>query len=858
MAEPQVNELPPDRRGPGKPDDPNGPADGDGGSGGSGDTVAEYVTLDNDTGDFVFTPDGDDELVTLGEPYEAPEQVEFYDNLAEVFGPRVCDEIATRLLDKIEQDKEARSKRTEQYEEGIRRTGLGKDAPGGADFEGASKVVHPMLTEAAIDYEARVIKELMPTAGPVKEKIVGVATKEKSERAKRKVEHMNWQITSQIKEARSTMETMLTQVPLAGAQYLHQRWDHNLKRPRWEFVPLDNCYFPYSATDWHSAFRRTIRWTIPTVEVMARMDSGLYREVELGIPALPAGKSKAADATDKVAGKDEPSLNTDGDRVIFETMEIMPITAEMAECLQACGGDEEEGDLRPFLVSIDEETREVLAIYRDWEERDEAHEPIEHTYEFPFIYWRDGNVGFPHIIGGLSAAATGALRALLDSAHIQNAATGVILKGSGTSGTTVQTKPGELATIDAGVEADDIRKRVMQFPGAGPSNVLLQLLGILVDSAKGTVRTSLDELATDQQPNTPVGTTMARQEEGMVVFSAIHGRVHNSFNRVLKGLHRLNRLYLPKRLCVDNDGQEILVYRADYEGPCNIEPTSNPTIYSEQQRAMQIQAVQQRATALPQIYKVREVEKWFLESFKIPDSDRFLNDIPQPHELNAVNENLSLLMGKPVVAFPEQDHAAHLSVLLDFMESFGLNPLFAQKFLPGAIQHAIEHIGYLYVGTTTDLIAHAAGREAQDLMSADNRVKKRFDQLLGVASKIVVPQVLQLTQRAMPILAKAQQVLAAMQPQMPMDPAAQASAAAAMAETKRKSDADQIKRQTDQERNAIAADANQVQRERTQVDASTKIATTSQDNQTAEDIAAMRVHTGQAPGFTDGASMRGS
>jgi chaperonin GroES len=857
MPETQQTELPPDRRGPG-----SGPP------GDTGDTVAEYLDPgddDQDNDDYTVTIDGEDLVVTIGEPYEPPrnqDQIEFYANLAAYLEDRLKQSLATDTLQKIEQDKEARKKGQEDYEEGIRRTGLGKDAPGGAEFEGASRAVHPGLTDACIDYEARVIKELMPPAGPVKQKIVGVATRAKTERAKRKVEHMNWQITTQIKEGFSVLETMFTQVPLAGAQYVDQTWDHRLGRPRWEYIPKDRCHYPFGAANWHSANRRTVERPMSAVDYKHKVKYGVYIDLDFGETATRPEQTPAEKASDRVQGKDEPALNIDGDRTIFETTELIEIDADLAQALQDLGGDEQEGDIRPFMISIDEQTREMCAMYRCWEEDDDTYEPIEHTFEFPFIYWRGGNVGLPHIIGTLSGAATGSLRALLDSAHIANAATGVMLKGSGTRGQTVRPNIGELTEIDRGLEVDDIRKLVMEFPGKGPSPVLFQLLGFLTDALKNTVRTSLDEVASDQSPNTPVGTTMARLEEGMTVFSAIHRRVHASFNRLLMGLHRLNRLYLPDRLAVDDNGREILVYRRDYEGPCNIEPTSDPTIYSDQQRFAQVTAVQQRAQVLPQVYKIREVEMWFLKWLKIPDPEQFLQDIPQPHELNAVNENLSLLMGKPVVAFPDQDHAAHLEVLMDFMQAVALNPgsppMIAQKFLPGAMQHAVEHIGYLYVGQTTDLIQQAAGRDVVDLMSSDDKVKQRFDQLLAVASKRVIPQYMQMIARAMPLLQKAQQLLSSMQPQAPMDPAAMAAQAAAMAETKRKTTADQASAQNDQQRNALLAEQNEIRREQIQVESATKIATTSADNQTAEDISTQRLNRGQAPGFTTGESMVGA
>ena len=836
------------------PDLPN-PSTGDGDS----ETVGEYVEVEPEDGEYQTVVDPDGGLtVSIGEEYEPPQsQTGFYENLAEVLeeagAGSVLDDIASRLMRKIEEDQDARKKRDEQYEEGIRRTGLGKDAPGGAEFEGASRAVHPMLVEACIDFDARIMKELFPPSGPVKENIIGTVTTEKAERAARKVEHMNWQINTQIKEAISTADTMFTQVPLAGRGYIHQRWDHRLMRPRWEFVPSDKAFYPYSATDWHSASRRTISWTISAVEFRHRMDSGVYCDIELGTVGSRPEPTKPQKATDKVEGKDDPGMNLDDDREVYETMEVMEVTEDMGKILD----HEEAGGLYPYLLTIDVNSRKVVAMYRDWEEDDKAREPIEHTFEFSFINWRDGNIGFPHIIGSLSGAATGALRALLDSAFISNVPSGGILKGSGVGGQTKRPGIGELTEIEGGLEADDIRKKIMMFNFQGPSPVLFQLLGFIVDAGRSAVRTSLEEMATDTNPNTPVGTTLARMQEGMVVFSSIHARQHRAFNRLLAGLHRLNRLYLPERVSVDANGMEILVYRRDYEGPCDIQPVSDPTIYSDQQRFAQITAIQQRATMVPNLYKPREVEVRFLKLLKIADYEELLQEVPQPTESNAANENVALMLGKPVTAFPEQDHLAHLQVLLDCMKSpaLGANPLIAPVFMPAAIKHAVEHIAFFYVATMQRMVSEAAGRAAHELMSSDDEVKQKFDQLLAKASQLLVPHVQQSLAGALPVLQQAAQMMQQMAPKPPADPVA-ATVAMGQAETARKSALDKGNLTIDQQK--VALQAQGLQQKQAQVDSQnqTALQKVSLEGQTALDIASTKIGSG-GTNYTDGASLGG-
>lgn len=841
--------LPPDRRALSSPDDPAG----------SGEPLDEYLEIDPIEGEIEneIAPDGS-LIVHIGDAVEqAPvEDGDFYANLAEVIPDAVMDGIVTDLLRKIEQDKESRKRRVDQYEEGIKRTGLGKDAPGGAQFEGASRAVHPGMTEACIDYQSRIMKELWPIAGPAKAKINGIVTTEKTERAKRKVEYMNWQLTQLMKEARVETEKTLSQVPLGGSQFIKLFQDHRLKRPRMEFVSIDKIALPATASSYHSASRRTFMDTVTGVEVQQRMDSGMYREIDLGTSSMSPDPSKAKQAQAKVEGVDaEPSINVDDEREIYETMTLVEVTDDMADILS----HETPGELYPYLITFDVQTKKVLGLYRDWEQDDEAREPIEHLFEFPFITW-DGAyaIGLPHIIGGLSGAATGALRALLDSAHIANTQGGLILKGSGAGGQTRTAQFGEFTEIDSGLETDDIRKKIMQFNTKEPSSVLFQLLGFLVEAQQEAVRTSMDQSAIDTNANTPVGTQLSRVEEGLVVFSAIHGRAHAAFDRLLAGLHRLNRLYLPEVIRVDAAGKEIMVRRRDFEGPPDVQPVSDPTIYSDQQRMAQINAIQQRATMVPQIYDARKVEERFLALMKVPDFEELLIKANVPTEMNAINENLAMALGRPVVAFPEQEHLAHLQAHLDFANSpvLGGNPIIQGKFLPGFIQHCAEHMLYHYVKTTTDLIQHAAGMDAVDLMSADPMVKDAFDRLLAMASQHVVPSMTQDFQGTMPVLMQALQKLQAAAPKPPLDPSAVA-AQAAQAETARKAQNDQAQGALNQQKNAILAQRNQIQDQGNQMRDQTDIQRTLLETSSARDIASMRLASGAHPNFSDGASLAG-
>lgn len=834
--------------------------------------VGEYLSVDGGEQDGLQITDAEDGGAFIDFPghrdESAPPDEGFYSNLAEVLDTRAQSDIVVDLMAKIEDDKEARKKRDEQYAEGIRRTGLGDDAPGGAEFQGASRVVHPMMIEATIDYESRIIKEIWPPSGPVKPHLVGEATAEKAARATRVAAHMNHQLTMQITEARAVLEETLTQVPLGGSQFIRQWWDHRLSRPRWKFAAIDEVHVPYGAASAASAHRITYAEKITEIEFKQRIESGLYRPIDLGAVSMMPEDTKTQAANQKVEGLEDPGTNIDGIREVYETLVVLELSDIVAEQI---GGNEEPGQLYPFLVHIDVQSKEMLGFYRAWEDGDPAREPISYLFEIPFIPWRGAmSIGFPQIIGGLSAAATGALRALLDSAHINNASGGFILKGAGAGGQTRVGQVGEFTEIDGGLETDDIRKRVLPFATNQPSSVLMQLLGFLVDAASGVVRTSLDEGPNQGATPVPVGTQMSRVEEGLVVFSAIHGRAHDAFNRILRGLYRLNRLYMPEYLKVDGSGKEIMVARADYEGPCAVMPVSDPTIYSDQQRWAQLNYIQSRMMVNPALWKQREVELAGLKLIKWPDPETLLNDQPQPQELNAVNENMALATGQPVRAFPEQDHLAHLHTLFAFMQSpsLGMNPLIAPIFLGPALKHAAEHIMFLYVSETVKTVEITSKTDVSNLMSNDEDVKRDLDELLAVASDSVVPAVQVQLQMYMGLMQQAMQAAQQYAPKPPMDPA-MAAVMAAKAETDRKSAADQAGHALDtataqqdatqaQQELALKYKQLDVQADAANLQSQTKLETTRANNQTALDMNATKI-LAPKPGasFSDGASMTG-
>jgi len=824
----------------------------------SPEEMGEMFELPEEISDVEDTEDGG-AIVRFGEEEEPAGDSEFYANLAEKLPEGVMDEVAQDFLGLIAKDKEARKKRDEQYEEGIRRTGLGDDAPGGAQFQGASRVVHPMLTEVCVDFSARAIKELFPPDGPAKDQIIGDETAEKVAKAQRKTRYLNWQMTQQMPEFRAELEQLLTQVPLGGAQYLKLSYDPNKKRPMPLFVGIDDVYLPYAATNFYSAERKTHVQYVTEIEYLQRVRSGMYRDVDLAPTTMEPDISKSEKANNKIEGRDSSAYDVDGLRTIFEIYAIADI--------------EEEYGLAPYIFSIDKVTGKVLAVYRNWEEGDETLQEMQWIVEFPFVPWRGAYpIGIPQMIGGISAAATGALRALLDSAHIANFPGMLKLKGGREGGQSERIDPTEVKEIEGGAFSDDIRKIAMPLPFNQPSPVLYQLLGFLVDAGKGVVRTTLEDIA-DNQGNMPVGTQLARIEQGMVVFNAIHARLHDAMGRTLKVLHRINAMYLENDEVKDETGQ-LLVKRSDFEGPMDVVPVSDPNIFSEAQRFAQVQALSQRAMALPQVYNVRKVEERILKQLRVPNAKELLIPAPEPKEMNAINENVAATLGRPVSAFPQQDHLAHLQAHLDYLTSpiLGSSMLMAPTFVPSILNHIKEHIALWYATHVFEVASKAAGQDISEFQKIkDVEVKQGFDQLLAAASQKVVPNagqafgaIPQIVQQAMGMLQQLQGMNAPQDPRM----------AVQMAETQRKSAADQaaiqVKQaelQLEQAKLQLAAAETQqrqqdnIKREllkqdrldnRQAAELEVKMSMNDSDNDTALKIAAMEAITGERVGVSTG------
>ena len=790
-------------------------------------------------------------VVNYQEKQSPRKNPEFYENLAESFDEGTLQALATEYLDLIDADKESRSQRDKQYEEGLRRTGLGKDAPGGATFDGASKVVHPVMAEACVDFAASTAKELLPPDGLVKSNIKGEADRIKEETADRKVNFLNWQLTEQVPEYRDEMEQLLTQLPLGGSQFLKWRWDEEQKRPICEWVAIDNILLPYASTNFYTAQRVTEVQDITEDTFLQRVEAGIYIDIdsEYTSDAPLNDQTQSEKANNKIEGKDMPSKNIDGLRRVYEITCFMRLDED----------DKTKGQRAPYILMIDETTSKVLGLYRNWEANDEKFEKLDWYVEFKFIPWRGAYaIGLPHLIGGLSAALTGALRALLDAAHINNSQTLLKLKGGRIGGQSDRIEPTQVVEIEGAPGVDDVRKIAMPMPFNQPSSVLFNLLGWLTDAAKGVVTTAEEKIG-EANNNMPVGTAQALIEQGAKVFSSIHARLHRSQAKSLAIISRINHWYLEE---MDNQsGEEIRV--RDFAYNSDVRPVSDPNIFSETQRLAQNQAILQMAiSAPPGMFDIRAAYRRVLHQLKVPNIDEILPNPLGAKESNPALENVSMTMGRPAAAYPDQDHISHIKIHLEYAANpaYGGNPVIGPSYAPLALEHIKQHLTLHYLQSMRAYVAQAQGGRDTLELNQEKPLDLESQQALALASQMVgqdaqttlQPYIGQIQELA----GKVQQAQQAqMEKVAASDPTAQVILKTQMAETQRKQQEAQLKMQMEQsksqqdyelkiaelQRKVLELQSKyEVQTELDNQKNSTNIAINSMNNSSRERVAAMQ------------------
>ena len=631
---------------------------------------------------------GDDVLIGDPEDDVIESDTAFDENLAEVIDERELSQKADELIQHYENDKSARSEWERRYKEGLKTL----DTEGGLDesedqraSRGLSTVIHPLISEAATQFNAKAIAELYPSNGPVKTVIIGDPDEEIEEQGRRVREYMNYQITQQMPEYFPDLDQMLFHLPLIGQTFKKVWWDPDLNRQKSIFVKAEDFVVAPESNDLQTAPRYTHLIRIPKNDYNRYVEAGYYLQSDYsGDDVDPTGDTIA-----DIEGVD--SYSSDGEDQTLTLLEMH--VYDSFEGID--NADEEEGSVAlPYIVTINYDTQKVVSVRRNWKEEDEQQRRRDWFVSYKFLPGL-GFYGFGlyHMIGGLGKAATGSLRALLDSAAFANMQGGFKLKGRVTGGE-LQINPGEFADLDETV--DDVNKAIMPLPFKEPSSALFQLLGFIVNAGQRFASTA-DLNVGDVNPNAPVGSTVALIEQGSKAFSAIHKRLHFAQGQEFKLLSKLNAEYLPEQVSFSLSGTNQQIFAADFNDRVDIIPVSDPNIFSTAQRIAQAQAILEMAKSAPNLHDTYEAYKRMYEAIRIPNIDEILKKPAEAPRLDPIDENMAVMYGKPIRAFPEQDHDSHIQVHIQFLQdpSLGGNPG-AKGLQPILIAHVAEHIALLY------------------------------------------------------------------------------------------------------------------------------------------------------------------
>jgi hypothetical protein len=633
---------------------------------------------------------GDD--VLIGDPSldDVPEKdEEFGHNLAEDLSSKELLSKASSLVAYYNNDREARSDWEERYKKGLQTL----EPEGGMDeaeeeraVRGLSTVVHPMIAEAATQFNARAIAELYPSGGPVKTVIVGDPDEELEEQARRVRQFMNYQVTQEMPEYFPDLDQMLFHLPLVGQTFKKVWWDTNLDRQCSQFVRAEDFVVAPESKDLYTSPRYTHVIKMPKNDYNRYVQSGYYLPTEDNADDI----SNSDSVIGEIEGLDTFASDAQDDVITLLEMHVYDL-------FDGIDDDDIEDDNAvaiPYVVTIDHDNETIVSIRRNWNQDDERKIRRDWFVSYKFLPGL-GFYGFGlyHLIGGLGRAATGSLRALLDSAAFANMQGGFKLRGR-VQGGEVQVNPGEFVDIDATV--DDVNKAIMPLPFKEPSGALFNLLGLIVDAGQRFASTA-DLNVGDVNPNAPVGSTVALIEQGSKSFSAIHKRLHYAQGQEFKLLADLNAENLPEEFKFSLSGSSEIVYASDFNDRIDIVPVSDPNIFSTAQRIAQAQSVLQMAQSAPQLHDTYAAYKRMYEALRIPNIEEILKKPEEASRMDPIDENMSIMYGKPIKAFVDQDHDSHIAVHMQFIQdpSLGGNPG-AAGVQPILIAHIAEHIALLY------------------------------------------------------------------------------------------------------------------------------------------------------------------
>ena len=634
---------------------------------------------------FELEPDGGvtvDFTNTVVMEAEAPIQ-EWYANLAETLDEEVLKEISNSVYNNYDADKNSRQEWESMFERGFDLLGL-KIQEASEPFEGACNAVHPLLVESAVKFQSKASQELFPSAGPVKTQILGKSSQELEMQSNRVKNFMNYQLTEQMPEYFDEFEKMLFHLPLMGSAFKKLYYDANLKRPVSEFVPIDQFYVSYYASNLRKADRYTHVIYRSPIDLAKDIRSGIYSNIELPIASNPEPTAFAS-KMDTILGF-SPSGDADPQYVLLEQHCYLEIDEPNAE----------EGIALPYIVTIEEQSRSILCIRRNYKPDDTNKEKINHFVHYRFVPgFGFYGFGLMHFLGNLTMSATAAMRSLIDAGQFANLPGGFKAKGVRMVGDNDPISPGEFKEVEStGV---DLAKAIVPLPYKEPSSTLFQMLGF-VSTAGQKFADSTEQIVSEASSYGPVGTTMALLEASSKFFSAIHKRLHKSQRDEFRILARIDYDYLPNEYPYDVPYESRNIFKSDFDGKVDVIPVSDPNIPSNAHRLMIAQmAMQMAQQSPPGMFNLEALNRTILNAANMPNMEEILPPKQKPQPLDPVSDIMAATKGMPIAAFPGQNHDAHIQVKMAYLQDpmNGGSPLM-QRIKPVLEANIQEHMVLKY------------------------------------------------------------------------------------------------------------------------------------------------------------------
>ena len=626
------------------------------------------IILDEDGGAIVdFEPEDD--------------EIEFHGNLAEVLDDTELGRISSDLLALFEADRASRSDWEEMYSGGLELLGL-KIEDRTRPFRGAAGTVHPMLTEAIVQFQSQAFKELMPAGGPVRTQTLGKETLDKTQQASRVQDFMNYQITTVMKEYTPEFDQLLFYTGYGGSTFKKVYYDEQLGRMVSRLVLPDDLYIPYNGSSVISECPRiTQRIAMDTNEFKKRAFAGEYLDVDVEAQNTPTGGNQIRDAINRTVGVSQSGEPEE----IFLLEFCVDLNLYGFEDMDE---DENETGIKlPYVVTLAEDSGKVVGVRRNWLEEDELKKRREFFVHYVLVEGPGAyGLGFVHLIGGLSKTATMALRQLLDAGTLSNLPAGFKAKGARIADDDQPIQPGEWRDIDAG--GAELSASLLPLPYKEPSQTLFTLMGFAVDAGKRLASTA-DMQVGDGNQQAAVGTTLALLERGSMVMSAIHKRLYYAQTQEFEMLAEGFGQYLPDEYPYDVPGASRSIKKCDFDHMIAVLPIADPNVFSSAQRITLAQTQLQLAQSAPQMHNMYEAYYRVYQAMNVRDIDGILKVQTNQMPKDPASENIEVADGKTLQAFAGQQHDAHIAshLMMGMSPLMQANPLGASELQKHILQH---------------------------------------------------------------------------------------------------------------------------------------------------------------------------